>query len=131
VDEKWIPNEVICKGSVIDVEKEDKEKDERAKKEKNGNGNGKKSEFNTNYYANTEKVGIFKLKVNIDAKEFLKKGKINLNFKKIEVSKPVFVLFEFDNYEPWLINQDEDGMFKTKFMIPPGRWRFFFTTQLA
>lgn len=71
------------------------------------------------------------MKVNIDAKEFLKKGTFNLNFKKVEVEKPVFVLFEFDDYQPWLIEPDENGKFETKFMIPPGRWKFFFTTQLA
>jgi len=37
------------------------------------------------------------LKVNVDAREFLKKGKLDLKFKKVEVDKPVFVLFEFDD----------------------------------
>jgi len=43
---------------------------------------------------------------------------------KIELKQPVFIFFEFDNFKPWLIEPDDKKEFNTRFMIPPGNWRF-------
>jgi len=91
----------------------------------------KKHENDTNFFKNAEKVGIMKIRTENTAEDFIKFGTIKLIFKKITVQSPVFVFFEFDNYQPWLIEPNQDGSFLTKFMIPPGRWKLFFTTQLA
>lgn len=47
----------------------------------------------------------------------------------IKLEDPVFVHFEFDKYRSW--NLSKSTSYESTFMIPPGRWRMFFTTQMS
>ena len=49
---------------------------------------------------------------------------------KMKIDKPVFVCFEFDNYKPWVIDLNKNK-FNSTFMVPPGTWKCFFTTQFG
>lgn len=74
---------------------------------------------------------IIKITTDVSAKDFIKFGKINLKFDSVKVKAPLFVFWEFDEFQPWLIHPDENNQFKTTFMVPPGTWKVFFTTQLG
>lgn len=59
------------------------------------------------------------------------KGKLTINFDKVKIEEPVFVHFEFDEFKPWYIPMNKISKeFEMNFMIPPGKWKLFFTTQL-
>lgn len=62
----------------------------------------------------------------------LDKAKISINFSNVEIEHPCFVHFEFDDFRPWFIPMDKDSkQFINDFMVPPGKWKMFFTTQLS
>jgi len=77
-----------------------------------------------------EKSESKKLKTNIQAEDFLKSGKINLIWEKFKIIAPVFIHWEFDNWQPWFI-EETDNVWKSNFMLPTGTWRFFFTSNLS
>jgi len=81
--EKWVPADIACDGKVL--EKQIKtlihefKGDIRALNESN---------VDTNTY---------KIKSEVNADDFLKGKKLNLNFKKFELEDPVHIHFEFDD----------------------------------
>lgn len=70
-----------------------------------------------------------KIVANVSADEFLKSGKLNLSKTEIKIEDPVFVHFEFDDFRPW--NLKKSSFYESLFMLPPGRWKIFFTCQMT
>lgn len=59
------------------------------------------------------------------------KGILNIGFDRVKIEEPVFVHFEFAEFKPWYIPLNKHtNEFEMQFMIPPGKWKLFFTTQL-
>lgn len=113
--EKWLPIRVEFKGSV--------------KSDKLPGKFSLNALLKNKFSKDTE---IIKLSTNITAEDFvLSNKKVTLIFDKVSVKTPLFIFWEFDEFTPWLINPDENNEFKTSFMVPPGTWRVFFTTQLG
>lgn len=60
------------------------------------------------------------------------KCKIKVNYEVVKIEAPVFVHFEFDEFKAWWIPLNKDTEeFSAEFMMPPGKWKMFFTTQLT
>lgn len=58
--------------------------------------------------------------------------KLQMNFETVKIEAPVFVHFEFDDFKPWWIPMNTDSKeFIADFMVPPGKWKMFFTTQMT
>lgn len=74
---------------------------------------------------------IKKIRTKTTNKEFIEKGKIKLFVDTVKIETPLFVHFEFDEFRPWYIPiNNETKNFTADFMLPPGKWKMFFTTQL-
>lgn len=74
---------------------------------------------------------LTKLTALTTAREFIEFGTIKLIFSEIKIKEPLFIFLEFDDYTPWLFEPNSTNEFITSFMVPPGTWKFFFTTQLG
>ncbi|OMJ73133.1 hypothetical protein SteCoe_28254 [Stentor coeruleus] len=48
-------------------------------------------------------------------------------FKLSSQTEPVYIHFEIDNYEPFLLQKTETGIYKCTRSVPKGKTRFFFT----
>lgn len=71
-----------------------------------------------------------KLKSSSTVQTFLRSQLLKLSWSKVEVKSPVFIHWEFDNWHPWFIPED-NGKWKTSFMAPVGTWRFFFSSNMS
>jgi len=72
-----------------------------------------------------------KQKFSSNMADFLKSNITSaLEWEKIKINSPVFIHWEFDNWQPWLIPED-DKSWNTSFMVPVGTWRFFFTSNMS
>lgn len=119
IKEKWLPIVVEFKGSV---------KNDKLPR----SYQGRKDSMKDKIFSKIDSTQtIIKLETDVSGKDFIKYGKLNLKFNRVQVKEPLFIFWEFDDFQPWLINPDENNEYKTSFMVPPGTWKVFFTTQLG
>lgn len=119
IKEKWLPIVVEFKGSV---------KNDKLPR----SYQGRKDSMKDKIFSKIDTTQtIIKLETDVSGKDFIKYGKLNLKFNRVQVKEPLFIFWEFDDFQPWLINPDENNEYKTSFMVPPGTWKVFFTTQLG
>lgn len=79
---------------------------------------------------NVELIGMKANRPNLDTSKDFKVSAYDITYKPYEVTSPVFIHWEFDNWQPWYI-EEVDKTWKSSFMIPTGNWRFFFTSNLS
>lgn len=84
--EKWVPIDIKCDGKITEKMCKFIIEDPQYK--------GDLSRLNRIEEVNFD---TYRIKSSSSAEDFLKKGKLDLKFKKIEMQDPVFVHFEFDN----------------------------------
>jgi len=119
ITEKWQKTTILCTGKVVE---------EKWVGDFNSKNNSLKIKMKRNAIkkfrtANKGEEGRDKL---------IDNAKIKINFANVEIETPCFVHFEFDNFQPWFIPINKESKeFIADFMIPPGKWNMFFTTQMS
>jgi len=63
-------------------------------------GSNIKSNLNKGIGSNNQ---VIKIQTETSPLDFIKFGKIKLNFAEIKVRDPFMIFFEFDEFQPWLI----------------------------